>query len=106
MSQVSLLWDEMKRRFDPSAASGMDNTFQYDINGQGSWLICIKEDTCEIVEGGSDDADVTLSMSLETLEGVINGSIDGMQAFMTGAVTAEGNIMLAPGLVDLFPQAE
>lgn len=105
MSQVTPLLEEMKGRFNADEAADMDNTFQYDIEDEGSWLITIADGKCEVAEGGSDEADVTLAMSLETFQGVMSGDIDGMEAFMSGDLQASGDIMLAPRLTDLFPQA-
>ena len=56
------------------------------------------------MEGAQSDPNVTLSMDLETLAGVMSGEIDGMQAFMSGDIQATGDIMLATRLADLFPQ--
>lgn len=105
MSQVTPLLEEMKGRFDADAAADMENTFQYDVEGEGSWLITIADGKCEVAEGGSEDADVTLAMSFETLQGVLSGDIDGMEAFMSGDLQASGDIMLATRLTDLFPQS-
>ena len=105
MSQVTPLLEEMKGRFDADAAADMDNTFQYDVEGEGSWLITIHDGQCEVAESTTDEADVTLAMSLETLKGVLSGDIDGMEAFMSGDLQASGDIMLATRLTDLFPQA-
>lgn len=105
MSKVTPLLDEMKSRFDADAAADMDNTFQYDIKDEGSWLVTVSDGTCTIAEGGSEDADVTLAMSVETLQGILSGETDGMEAFTSGDLQASGDIMLATRLTDLFPPA-
>jgi len=46
---------------------------------------------------------VTLVMDGETLQGIVDGSTDGMQAFMGGKLRAEGDMMLAMKLSELFP---
>ena len=40
----------------------------------------------------------------ETLEGIVSGETDGMQAFMGGKLRAEGDMMLAMKLSELFPE--
>ncbi len=103
MSDVNNLLDDMQKRFNPTATNGLDAIFQYDIADNGSWQIKIQNSSCTITEGAPSEASVTLSMDLETLTGVMNGEIDGMQAFMSGDIQASGDIMLATRLTDIFP---
>jgi putative sterol carrier protein len=42
-------------------------------------------------------------MNGETLKGIVSGETDGMQAFMSGNLRTEGDMMLAMKLSDLFP---
>jgi putative sterol carrier protein len=65
--------------------------------------LIVKDGTCELQEGENPDAQVTLVMDGETLEGIVDGSTDGMQAFMGGKLRAEGDMMLAMKLSELFP---
>ena len=58
---------------------------------------------CDFHKGESADANVTLIMDSETMQGVISGETDGMQAFMAGKLRAEGDMMLALKLSELFP---
>ncbi len=103
MSEINALLTEMQNRFDSAAADDMDAVFQYDITDNGSWQIAINNGKCQIAEGNASEATVTLSMDQDTLASVLNGEIDGMQAFMSGSITASGDIMLATRLTDLFP---
>lgn len=105
MSEVQGLFDQMGQRFNASAAAGVDEVFQYDIEGEGTWQVSVSDGECSIAGGDAADASVTLSMSPETLAGVMSGEVDGMQAFMTGSIKASGDIMLATRLNDIFPLA-
>ena len=42
-------------------------------------------------------------MDAEIMKGIVSGEIDGMQAFMGGKLRAEGDMMLAMKLSELFP---
>ncbi|WP_163575717.1 SCP2 sterol-binding domain-containing protein [Halomonas faecis] len=101
MSSTTL--QKLQQRFDPQAAKGMDDVFQFHFDDAGSHYLIVKDGTLGVHEGEHDDPTVTLSMSSETLKGVMNGDINGMSAFMTGKLKATGNVMLATKLTSLFP---
>ncbi|MCA0043043.1 SCP2 sterol-binding domain-containing protein [Celeribacter litoreus] len=47
------------------------------------------------VREGDDEADVTLTASLETFQGMMEGDINPTSAFMTGKLSIDGNMGLA-----------
>lgn len=95
--------EKLQARFDPQAAQGMNEIFQFHFSDAGSHYLDIQDGTLGIHEGEHDDPSVSLSMSTETLKGIMNGDINGMTAFMTGKLKATGNVMLATKLTSLFP---
>ncbi|WP_111411899.1 SCP2 sterol-binding domain-containing protein [Billgrantia lactosivorans] len=95
--------DKLQERFDPQAAQGMDDVFQFHFSDNGSHYLVVKDGTLSIEEGEHDDPSVSLSMSSETLKGIMTGEVNGMTAFMTGKLKATGNVMLATKLTSLFP---
>ena len=103
MGTVSEIIDSMKVRFNAEAAAGMDEVFQFDLDDADSWHLVIKDGTCNMVDGSHDDPSVTLTMDSATMQAVMSGKMDGMQAFMMGKLRAEGNMMLATKLNALFP---
>ncbi len=92
----------MKEKFNADAASGADYVFQFNIEDGENFNIAIKDGTCAVAEGESDDPSVTLIMNTETFQGIISGETDGMQAFMAGQLRAEGDMMLATRLSEFF----
>ncbi len=102
---VQDVFNKMPGVFDADAALGVDAVFQFVITGEngGSWSVVVKDGACEIAEGSHDDPSVTLTMSAETWLGMVNKEINGMQAFMGGQLKAEGDIMLAQRVEQLFP---
>ncbi|SDN12280.1 SCP2 sterol-binding domain-containing protein [Vreelandella arcis] len=95
--------EKLQSRFDPKAAQGMDEVFQFHFSDAGSHYLDIQDGKLDIHEGEHDDPSVSLSMSTDTLKGIMNGDINGMTAFMTGKLKATGNVMLATKLTSLFP---
>ena len=76
--------------------------FQFDLEGELFHLV-VAEGGYEILEGEHDDPSVTLMLKSKTLKGLLDGSVNGMTAFMMGKIKATGNIMLATKLTQLFP---
>ncbi len=103
MADLNALFSQMSDRFDASAAAGTDAVFQYDISEAGQWSVTVKDSECSVAEGKAEEPTVTLIMDAQTLEEVMSGETDGMQAFMTGRIKAEGDVMLATKLAVLFP---
>lgn len=104
MTSVADIIEQMKSRFNADAASGMDNVFQFSIEDGDNYYIAIKDGGFEVGQGDHDDPSVTLILTSETLVAIMTGETDGMQAFMAGQLRAEGDMMLATRLGDLFPQ--
>ncbi|PIE42984.1 MAG: SCP-2 family sterol carrier protein [Gammaproteobacteria bacterium] len=99
---VAKIFEQLKNNFNPSAAEDQDLIFQFDIEDGDNHHIIIKDGNCELVQGDDDAPSVTLIMTTETLKGIVSGETDGMQAFMAGELRAEGDMMLATKLSELF----
>lgn len=103
MADLAVLFSKMMTRFDAEAAGDTDAVFQYLIDGEAHWNVAVCDGRCEINEGEHSEPSVTLSMDGETLAEVMAGELDGMQAFMEGRIQAEGDIMEATKLTEIFP---
>ena len=95
MTDVAKAVEAMKAKFNPSAAEGLDLVFGFRIDDTKNFSLVVKDKTCELKEGENPDAQVTLVMDSETLEGIVDGSTDGLQAFMGGKLRTEGDMLLA-----------
>jgi putative sterol carrier protein len=103
MADMTALFNALNDRFDAQAASGVDAVFQFNVTDADNHYVAISDGACEVGHGDHDDPSVTLTMDSETLQDVMNGEADGMQAFMMGQIKADGDIMLATRLTALFP---
>ncbi|MBR7889580.1 SCP2 sterol-binding domain-containing protein [Marinomonas sp. A79] len=103
MSDSKTVFDAMLNRFDADEADDMEAIFQFDLDDADSYHLSIADGSCIMGEGEHDDPTVTLSMDLATLKEVMSGELDGMAAFMQGKIRADGDIMLATKLTQIFP---
>ncbi|MCK2183123.1 SCP2 sterol-binding domain-containing protein [Halomonas getboli] len=96
--------DKLHARFDPEAARGMDEVFQFHFSDKGDYHLIVRDGELDVREGVHEEPSVSLSLSSETLRGVMSGEISGMSAVMSGRLKATGNVMLATKLGSLFPR--
>ncbi|TBW54777.1 SCP2 sterol-binding domain-containing protein [Marinobacter halodurans] len=99
---VAQVFEKLEQNFNADAAAGMDLVFQFNIEDDKNYHLVINDGTCQLKEGDHEDPSVTLIMNSETLQGIVSGETDGMQAFMAGQLRAEGDMMLATKLGELF----
>ena len=103
---VAEIFETMKTLFNPAAAAGLNKTIQWNISGEesGKWAFKIQDQTCELVTGGVEKPDLTMSMSDKDWISITEGKLDPMQAFMAGKVKTAGDVMLAMRVNNLFPR--
>lgn len=104
MTNVKEVFEKMPQSFNADAAKGMDAVFQFDITGEGGgdWNVAVKSGTCQVQEGKAAAPTVTLTMSKDTWLGMVNRQINGIQAFMSGKLKLNGDMLLAQRIPDLF----
>lgn len=103
---VEETFQAMQQLFNPQAAAGMNKTIQWDISGEqaGKWAVKIENQTCQVIKGGVDKADLTLSMADQTWLSIAEGKLDPVSAFATGKVKTAGDVMLAMKINQVFPR--
>lgn len=67
-----------------------ESVAKFVITGEGA--IMIDEDG---VRAGDEDAEVTLTASRETFEGILNGDVNPATAFMMGKLKIDGSMGVA-----------
>ena len=99
---VEQIIEKFPSRFIAEKAADFEAVFQFELQDDTDFYLEISNQTCTAVKGEHDDPNITLLMDAATMIEVINGELDGMSAFMQGRLKAEGNLLLAPKLGELF----
>ncbi|WP_112433145.1 SCP2 sterol-binding domain-containing protein [Thermogemmatispora tikiterensis] len=98
------IFDAMVQNVNPSAASGLNKTFQWNITGDdpGVYAIKLENGQAELIKGGVEKPDLTLTVSDKDWASIVEGKLDPTTAFMTGKIKISGDMMLAMRLQNLF----
>ena len=94
--------ERLNERLDASAAVGMNEVFQFYIPDAGNYYLVIADGACRLSMGEYATPSVTLSMDLEVLLSILDGTFSGAQAFMFGKINVQGDMKLATKLASLF----
>ena len=102
--KVNEIFDKMKENFIADEAEGVDAVFQFNISGaeSGNWFSEIKDKTCKIEKGEHDDPACTIKMQDSDFVDMMTGNLSPMEAFMSGRLKVEGDLMKAQLIQMLF----
>jgi len=95
-------FDSLESRADPAKLAGMDNSYLFDIEGEGRWRVDVRDGAINVTQDGGDDTDATISTSSETLEKIMAGEQNPTTAYMTGKLKIKGDMGAAMKLQKLF----
>jgi NAD(P)-dependent dehydrogenase (short-subunit alcohol dehydrogenase family) len=103
-SDVQSIFDKMADTFKADAAAGVDVIFQFNVSGKGGgdWYCVIKDATCAIDEGIHEKPVCTIKMADEDFIAMMGGKLPPMQAFTSGKLKIEGDVMKSQLLEKLF----
>jgi NAD(P)-dependent dehydrogenase (short-subunit alcohol dehydrogenase family)/acyl dehydratase/putative sterol carrier protein len=98
------IFDAMPAAFVADAAAGVDVVFQYIISGDGGgdWHSVIKDETCTVEAGVHQKPGCTLKMDGGDFLDMMNGKLPAMQAYTSGKLKIEGDIMKSQLIEKLF----
>jgi putative sterol carrier protein len=94
-------FDTLESRVDASKTAGMNNSYLFDIEGEGQWKVDVHDGHVHVSEGGSD-ADVTISTSGENFGKIAAGEMNPTTAYMSGKLKIKGDMGAAMKLQKLF----
>ncbi len=94
----------MPEAFRPEKAAGVNVVFQFSISGPGGgdWVVAVKDGTCKVEAGTAEKPTTTIKMADGDFLQLIAGKLDGMQAYSSGKLKVEGDIMKSQLIGKLF----
>jgi len=101
---VETIFMKLPEAFNAGAAAGKDVVFQFRISGPGGgdWTVTVKDGACRVEKGSADKPTTTIKMADEDFVALITGKINGMQAYTSGKLKVEGDMMKAQWVEKLF----
>jgi putative sterol carrier protein len=94
-------FDSLESRADPSKLEGMSNSYLFDIEDEGQWLVTVADGKLTVSEGGGE-ANATITASGETFDKIVEGEQNPTTAYMTGKLKIKGDLGAAMKLQKLF----
>jgi putative sterol carrier protein len=94
-------FDNLPSRADATKTAGMNNSYLFEIEGAGTWLVTVDDGTVSVAEGDGE-ADTTISTNEENFEKIVAGELNPTTAYMTGKLKIKGDMGAAMKLQKLF----
>ena len=94
-------FDTLETRADVGRVEGIDHSYLFDVEGEGQWLVEVRDGAIHVHEGQAD-ADVTISVSGDTFAQIASGKQSPVVAYMRGKLKITGDTSAALKLQKLF----
>jgi len=91
----------LESRADAAKLAGMNNSYLFDIEGEGQWLVKVADGSLTVTPGDGE-ADATITTSAETFDKIVSGEQNATTAYMTGKLKIKGDMGAALKLQKLF----
>jgi putative sterol carrier protein len=86
----------------PDLAKQINNTYQFDITGDGGGKFVVDLKKSEVYAGTLEGAGVTVTMAAADFVALVSGKLNGQMAFMQGKLKIKGDMSLALKLQQLL----
>jgi len=101
VADIREFFDGLAAQAKPENIAGINNSYLFDIEGAGTWLVTVDDGAVSVAEGGGD-ADATISTNEENFEKIVAGELNPTTAYMTGKLKIKGDMGAAMKLQKLF----
>ena len=82
---------------NPDLASTVNQIYQFDVTGAGTWTVDLTEGTGSVAEGGHDNPGCTITCAESDFEGLLDNPSSAMMLMTTGKLKIS-NLMAAMSL--------
>ncbi len=89
---------------DPEKMKGVSAVYQFDLSGDngGVFHVQVDDGKANVVEGAHDSPNITISMSADDFDDMLEGKLNATSAFMAGKLKVKGDMSLAMKLQSLL----
>jgi putative sterol carrier protein len=94
-------FESLETRVDPAKAKGLTASYNFVIDGAGTWHVDVDDGNVKVTEDDGD-ADCTITASEETFTKIANGEQNPTAAYMSGKLKVKGDMGQAMKLQKLF----
>jgi putative sterol carrier protein len=103
-ASVQAVFDNLPGAFQPQAAPGVEVVLQFTISGPGGgeWYAAIRDGECDVQSGSHEKPTTTLKMSDDDFLQYVSGKLPAMQAYSSGKLKIEGDLMKSQLVEKLF----
>ena len=98
---VKTFFDGLESNVDPARTAGMNNSYLFEVEGAGQWVVAVDDGNVNVTEG-SGEADTTIQSSEENFLAIMRGELNPTTAYMTGKLKIKGDMGAAMKLQKLF----
>jgi putative sterol carrier protein len=95
-------FESLPGRADANKLAGVNNSYFFDIEGEGKWLVDVRDGGLNVTEGEGTDPDVTITTSSDVFDDIVAGKQNPTTAYMTGKLKIKGDMGAALKLQKLF----
>ena len=99
-SLEDVLIERLKDR--PEAAADVRARVALDVRDGDGWTVTFDRDRTALSFGPDEDADLIVTGDAETLAGIVNGTVWGIEAFVDGRIVVRKNLALSLRMAGLF----
>ena len=89
---------------DKAKIKGMNAVYQFDLSGDNGGVFHVKvaDEVAEVVREAAEDANITITMSADDFDSLLEGKLNATSAFMAGKLKVKGDMSLAMKLQSLL----
>jgi putative sterol carrier protein len=96
-------FEGLETRAATTNLDGLDHSYRFEIDGEGSWNVRIHDGSIDVTEGPADgSADATVRANAEVFERLVSGRQNPATAYMRGKVKVDGDLGAVMKLRRLF----